>query len=110
MMKIQMDKLKRILSRFKNKYLISGLIFLIWVGFIDKNNIFSQFDLISELKGLRKELHYYKSEITHDNEQIKMLQTNPISLEKFARETYLMKKEDEDVFLIVDPNAEKKTK
>ncbi len=105
MKKPDFQKIKTFLLRFNNKYLISGFIFIIWVGFLDKNNLFSQYDLISELKSLKKELNFYKSEIIKDNEQIKLLQTNPGALEKFARETYLMKKEDEDIFLIVDPTA-----
>ena len=108
-MKPIFQKALKFFSRFNNKYLISGIVFIVWVGFLDKNNVFSQYDLISELNGLRNELKFYKSEIIRDNEQIRKIQTDPTYLEKFARETYLMKKEEEDVFLMVDPSSYPKT-
>ncbi|MEI8203962.1 MAG: septum formation initiator family protein [Bacteroidota bacterium] len=109
-MKINFQKIKSFFSRFNNRYLIAGIVFLVWVGFMDKNNLISQYGLISELKGLRKELNFYKSEIIRDNMQIRKLQTDPSYLEKFARETYLMKRENEDIFLMTDsiaPNVKK---
>ncbi len=101
-MKFNFQKTKSILLRFNNRYLIAGVIFLVWVGFLDKNNLISQYDLVSELKDLRKERDFYKNEVTRDSIQIRRLQKDPGYLEKFGRETYLMKREEEDVFLMVD--------
>ena len=104
-MKFNFQRVKSLLSRFNNRYLIAAFVFLIWISFLDKNNMISQYELINELKGLRKEHNFYKSEITKDSILIQKLKSDPEFLEKFAREKYLMKRDDEDIFLMVDTSA-----
>lgn len=72
-----------------------------WLLFFDKNDAFSQWDLIQKCRKLEKERAYYISEIESNRNQLQELQTNPKSLETFAREKYLMKKDNEDVFVFV---------
>jgi len=86
----------------KNRYVIAILVFVVWMMFFDRNNFINQFRLVSTLKGLNKQKQYYFKEINNDSIALHRLKTDTDSLEKFAREKYLMKRDDEDIFLIVD--------
>lgn len=93
---------KKILLRFKDKYIIITLAFLIWISFFDTYNLISQFRRARALKDVKKEKQYYLEEIKKDSIATMELTTNKENLEKFAREKYLMKKDDEDIFLIIE--------
>lgn len=96
-------KLKvKIPGYLKNKYAFTGLIFLTWVLFFDQNKIITQFQYRSELNKLEEEKHFYQGEIEKINKDLEELKSNPKTLEKFAREKYLMKKDKEDLFVIVE--------
>jgi cell division protein FtsB len=69
--------------------------------FFDQNNWISQWQYKNELEKLQKEKEYYTSQIEKTKKELEELTTNPKSLEKFAREKYLMKKENEEIFLFV---------
>ncbi|MGZ3882713.1 MAG: FtsB family cell division protein [Bacteroidia bacterium] len=90
-----------ILRILKNKYFLTTIGIVVWLLFFDKNDVFTQYDLISKLNKLQADRDYYIAEIQHNRNDINELQTNKKSLEKFAREKYLMKKDNEDVFVIV---------
>ncbi len=90
------------LYKLKNKkYLITLLFFLVWVFVFDSNNILKQFNSYSEIIKLENEKRYYLSEIDANKNTILELIGNIDNLDKFAREKYLMKKENEDVYLII---------
>ena len=97
-----MKKLKKILPYIKNKYTLTFLAFAVWVSFFDKNDMLSQMELRKEVKKLEGEKQYFVTEISKNKSDMKELMTNPKDLEKFAREKYLMKKDDEDVFVLVE--------
>ena len=88
-------------SFFINKYFISLLIVTVWVCFFDKDDVLSQHQLRKKLHQLQEEKKYYSDEIVKSSEEINELKTNPANLEKFAREKYLMKKDNEEIFVIV---------
>lgn len=90
----------RIPSFLKNKYLIALLAVLVWLLFFDKNNIVQQWRLQRQLNELRSDKEYYLQEILNDSTALHKLQNDPEALERYARETYLMKKENEDIFII----------
>jgi len=69
--------------------------------FFDRNNTINQIKLVYTLKGLNQQNDYYIEEMKKDSAQLVKLRVDSASLEKFAREKYLMKKDDEDIFLIV---------
>lgn len=94
--------MKKVLPYIKNKYLLTLIGLAVWVIFFDKNDLSTQLELRSKVKQLEKERDYYAQEITVINSQIKELTTNPKTLEKFAREKYLMKRDNEDIFVIVE--------
>ncbi len=81
------------------------LIFLIWVTFIDKNNLISQYQDRQVLYELDNEKRYYQNEIQTTQEKLNELKTDNSSIEKFAREKYLMKKENEEIWLVVDKSV-----
>jgi cell division protein FtsB len=72
-----------------------------WLLFFDKNDIFIQYERHQEVKKLEKEVNYYKTRIESNREEQKELQSNPKELEKFAREHYLMKKDNEEIYVFV---------
>ena len=85
----------------KNKYFLTIIGIIVWLLFFDKNDVFTQLDLIQKRNKLQKEKEYYISEIENNRTNLIELQTNAKSLEIFAREKYLMKKDNEDVFVFV---------
>jgi len=84
----------------RNKYFLTGLVFLLWLAFFDKNNLVDLFGELDKIRGYQQEKVYYEKKIASDREKIKELRTNKENLEKFAREQYLMKKKNEDIFII----------
>lgn len=95
-------KFRPLFRKFTNKYTISGLIFLVWIAFFDKNSIVDKMELRSKISVLEKEETYYQNKIEEDNRKIQELLSSPDNLEKFAREQYLMKNDNEDIFVIVE--------
>lgn len=90
-----------LLRIIKNKYFLTAIAILVWVLFFDKNDLFTQRDMVQKLRKLQKEKDYYTAEIENNKRELNELETNKKSLEKFAREKYLMKKDNEDVFVFV---------
>jgi cell division protein FtsB len=92
----------RILKFFTNKYLIAFAAFVVWIVFFDDNNLIRDRRNKEELARLEEQVEFYKHKIKADKQKLYELQTNDANLEKFAREQFLMKKADEDVFVIVE--------
>lgn len=93
--------MKRLLHLLKNKYFVVSLAFLVWMVFFDKNDLFSQYQYHQQLSKLKHERDFYQKETAKVNQDLDELTSNKEKLEKFAREKYLMKKANEDVFVIV---------
>jgi cell division protein FtsB len=93
--------MKKVLRFLKNKYLLTIVSLTVWVIFFDKNDLATQLELRAEVKKLQEERNYYAKEINSISADIRELSTDPQTLEKFAREKYLMKKDNEDIFVIV---------
>ena len=77
------------------------LAFLIWIAAFDRNNMVSQYKLTKELRMLEQEKAHYLDEIHKDSIAMADLMSSLEKLEKYGRERYLMKKEDEDIFLVI---------
>lgn len=90
-----------ILKILKNKYLLVIIGLVVWLLYFDKNDVFTQFELVTKCNKLNTEKEYYISEIEKNKKEIVELQNNKKSLETFAREKYLMKRDNEDVFVFV---------
>jgi cell division protein FtsB len=90
-----------LLKILKNKYFLTTIAIITWLFCFDKNDVFTQWDLIQKCKKLENERSYYIAEIENNKAELNELQTNQKSLETFAREKYLMKKDNEDVYVFV---------
>lgn len=86
----------------KYKYWVIGLAAITWMTVFDSNNFIELIRLRSDISELKEKRSYYKSEISHARKTEKELFSNNRNLEKFAREKYLMKKDNEDIFIIVE--------
>ena len=91
---------KNIPAWLKNKYSLTLLVFSVWLVFFDHNDLFVQMERTSELKQLEKGRDYYTEQIQEMKKELSELDNDPASLEKAAREKYMMKKDNEDVFII----------
>ncbi len=85
----------------RNKYGIILILFVTWMLVFDENNIFRQIKLTIEYNKLKKERLFFEQEIKNNSQGVKQLSDDPDLLEKLARERYMMKKSNEDVFLII---------
>ncbi len=77
------------------------LAFVVWMMFFDKNDMLSQYEYRSEVNKLQTEKDFYEKETAQVKKDLNELTTNLKTAEKFAREKYYMKKDNEDVFVIV---------
>jgi len=101
--------MNRLLNLLKNKYFISSLAFVIWMLFFDRNDVISQYDYRTQVKKLEQEKEFYNKEIATVEKDLEELTTDKAKLEKFARERYLMKRDNEDVFVIIEEKAKTKS-
>ena len=99
------DKIPPVL---RNKYLLTAIIFLLWILLIDSNNLMARYREMRELHKLRTDKEYYTRRIESDRQKLHELKTDNRNLEKFAREQYHMKKPDEDLFIVLTPQEDRK--
>ena len=96
------EKLKKTPKWIRNKYTLTLVVFFIYMLFFDANDMISLMRLRGELNELEENKRYFKEQIDITRNDLNELLTNDQNLEKFAREKYLMKKENEDIFIIVE--------
>jgi hypothetical protein len=101
-----MKLLTRIPAWLKNKYFLCGAGFIIWMLFFDPRDVFTQLQHNRELRQLQISKTHYQKEIAKETAELEQLKSNPAAVEKYAREKYLMKRDDEDLFIIQEkPDA-----
>ena len=103
-----MKLLSRIPSWLKNKFFISIVAFIAWMLFFDKNDYITQYYRTKELEKLQKSRQYYTNQISSEKQQLEHLKSNPATLEKYAREKYFMKRDNEELFLIPENQQDQK--
>jgi cell division protein DivIC len=86
----------------RNKYVLTSVLFVLWMLMFDQNNLNERRKNNRDYNQLIRERDYFQTKIEENRKRIRELKTNDDNLEKFAREQYLMKKDNEDIFLIVD--------
>ncbi|TDS16266.1 FtsB family cell division protein [Sphingobacterium paludis] len=98
----------RFLSLIRNKYLIAGMAFVVWICFFDRYDLSTQFAYQQEKSKLENEKEFYETEIERMEKSIKDAQFSPTEIQRIARERYKMKKDNEDVYVIqeVEPKEE----
>ena len=92
--------LKKLPKPLRNGYVLASLAFLVWMLFLDSNNLIARFQLTGKLSDLENEKVYYEEKIKEVEKDRDELFGDHESLEKFAREKYLMKKDNEDIFVV----------
>ncbi len=98
--------LSRILVHLRKFYTGTLVAWLVWVVFIDDNNLFVLLENRQKMKELERDLSYYKEQVKLVKKESKEVNDNEELLEKWAREKYLMRKPTEDVYVIVDENGQ----
>ena len=86
----------------KNKYVLTISVFAIWMFFFDQNNVVDQLKMSIEINQLEEDRAYYLDQIEKDSTRLHELTTDRENLEKYAREQFLMKKPNEDVFVVIE--------
>ena len=105
---IRFKYIDKIPAVFRNKYVLTIIIFIIWITLLDSNNLIARYKDMRELRKLKIDREYYIKRIEDDKQKIHELKTDKHNLEKFAREQYHMKKSDEDLYIILTPSEDRK--
>lgn len=101
-----MKFLEKLPPYLKNKYVLTVLAFFLWLLFFDSNDLLLQFERHQKLDELREQKAYYKERIEKNKAELQALTSDTNKLERFARERYLMKKPNEDIYVIVPEDKE----
>ena len=101
-------KFTGVLKVLRNKYIASVIVFVVWISFFDRNDLWTQWDRKQELQKLETSQAFYEKEIATTRKDFIDLNNNPAILEKFAREKFYLKKQNEEIFIIDDSTQEKK--
>lgn len=88
-----------------NKFLVIGIAFLVWMLFFDRNDIPRQINRMQKLHTLENRKQDLNERIAQAKNELHLLKTSPETLEKYARERFLMKKENEDLFLVITDSS-----
>ena len=89
----------RIWASAKNKYILVTLAFIVWILFVDENNMIDRFFAWRKFKQLERTKEYFQEKIKKDHYEMEELDKNK-NLERLAREKYLMKRKNEDIYII----------
>ncbi len=104
-----MNQVKNIITFFRNKYILTLTVFAVVMLFIDHNDIFNQLERKKQLNDLLASKKFYQQQIDQTKRNLSDLQNNAAALEKYAREKYLLKKDNEDLFVVSEPDNQKKS-
>ena len=105
---IRFNFIDKIPTVIRNKYALTFIIFLIWILLFDSNNLIARYRDMRDLHKLKTDREYYLKRIETDRQKLHELKTDNHNLEKFAREQYRMKKNDEDLYIILTPQEDRK--
>ena len=98
-----MDKLITIWSFIcRRKYLITVVAFAVIIGFLDENSLFRRLAYEREISQLKEEIEKYRADYEENTKRLNELNSNPDAIEQVAREKYLMKKPNEDIYVCED--------
>ncbi|MEP0368960.1 MAG: septum formation initiator family protein [Cyclobacteriaceae bacterium] len=92
----------RIPPIFRNFYFVVGFLFLIWLLFFDSNDVITQVRLSNKQAELESSKEFYEEKIIEVKNDKEALTNDKALLEKIAREKYLMRKDNEDVYIVVE--------
>ena len=93
-------KFKEVLRKLNNRYVYATLVFLVVILFIDQFNLPKQIKLKNELKDQKQQIEYYEQEVSQSQQYLDALQNDTATMEQVAREQYLMKRDNEVIYII----------
>ncbi|MCT4623227.1 MAG: septum formation initiator family protein [Schleiferiaceae bacterium] len=93
-------------SRITNKYVLSSILFAVWMLFLDTHSILIQRDLSKEIDHLEQDIEFYETELETMRTELHELESNPKAFEKYAREKFWMHKPGEKIVLVELPEKE----
>jgi cell division protein FtsB len=96
-----MKTLGKILEVSVNRYVITFVIFALWIFVFGPSRLTIQWDLSNKLEKVQSEKQFYLDEIAKNVKASEELLTNDDNLERYAREKYWMKRDNEDVYLVI---------
>jgi len=88
------------------KYLAAIVVFLLIIGFLDENSLYTRYQRNVEIGTLKSEIDKYQAQYEAETAQLEALQNSPVAVEKMARERYLMKRPDEDIFVFMTDSTQ----
>lgn len=94
-----MKLLTQLPAWLRNKFFIAFAAFTVWMLFFDERDVFTMQHHRQELRELQQSKKYYTDQINKEKTQLESLKM-AATLEKYAREKYYMKRDNEDLFLI----------
>ena len=102
-----MKLLTHIPAWIRNKFFIAVAVLAFIMLFFDKNDLFTQMDRKRQLHELLQSKEYFTQQIANEQAILDKMTTNPATLEKYGREKYLMKRDNEDLYIIPEnsPNS-----
>jgi cell division protein FtsB len=89
-----------LITRYTKVQLLIILAIILFGFFISESNIFARFSYDAKIMELNSRIEHYRNKTIEDKQKLQELQSDKDRIEKFARENYLMKKPDEDIFLV----------
>ena len=91
---------KDTLKKINNRYIYAIMVFLIIILFFDQFNVFEQIRMHKTLKDQEQQIEFYKQEIANEKQLLEDLQNDTATMERVARENYMMKRDNEVIYLI----------
>ena len=88
------------------KYLAAIVVFLLIIGFLDENSLYTRYQRNVEIGTLKSEIDKYQAQYEAETAQLEALENSPVAVEKMARERYLMKRPDEDIFVFMPDSTQ----
>lgn len=99
-MKIIKSIVRYITTRYTKVQLIALAAIIVYAFILSDSSLFARFSSDAKIMELNSQIKYYRNKTVQDSKQLEQLHSNKDDIEKFARESYLMKKPDEDVYVI----------
>ena len=96
---MNLSKVKPVVTKFKNKFILAAIAFAVWMLFFDDKNVGFMLSSSNKLKELKASEKLLSKEIASTKKELNLLKTDAASIEKYAREKFYMKKDNEDLFI-----------
>lgn len=96
---MNLSSFKPVINVLKSKYVLAFLAFLVWMTFFDDKSIGFMYNNAMKLKELKKSEKNMVASIDETKAELKLLTSNAKSVEKYAREKFYMKKQNEELFI-----------